>query len=70
MISFGYIPAEQLKYVQEQGEIFYHNDQPIKAIATLQDITNEQRPRELAAKLTHDFAHLKGKGFFEAVSQY
>jgi len=59
-----------IKHVNEQGEIFYSNKKAVRAIGTLQDITHEQRPRELASKLTHDYAHLKGTAFFEAISEY
>ena len=61
----------RIKYILERGESFYNsNNQAIRTVGIIQDITLEQRPRDLLAKLNHDFAHLSGSLFFQAICQH
>jgi len=62
---------KQIKFVKEQADIFFQSDDTaIRVLATLQDITTAQRPKELNSRLIHDFAHLSGQPLFEAISQF
>jgi len=61
----------RIKFVQEQGELFFQQDgKVIRSVATLHDISAEQRPKELTNRLIHDFAHLNGHALYEAICQF
>jgi len=61
----------EIKYIHERGEFFYNaKGIATKAVGSLQDITTQQRPKELLTKLNHDFAHFTGIHFYQAICQH